>query len=516
MYTLGDIPRKGAKVYPDKTALVFERERLTFKDLNERVNRFANALIDQGCKKGDRLAILSENTHKYIETYFAAAKAGMSVTPLNFRLSKPELIHITNDSEATVFLVGDGYEAMVHEMKKDLINIRLWINMDHQEENRFFYEDMIKAGSPEEPDVPVEENELVILMYTGGTTGLPKGVMLSHRNLLTSTHGLIIAYSLTRHDVECFILPLFHVSFWPVLCVLMVGGTAAILRRPELQEMCRVIQDERCTHIVLVPTLLVWLLDLPNLDDFDLSSLRIITYAGSPMPIEVLRRCMQKFGNIFAQGYGLTEAAPIVTVMHPEDHILEGLRKKLLNSVGKEGAVVEVQVVDSFDNSVKPGRVGEIAVRGKNVMLGYWKNPELTEEALRGGWLHTGDMGTTDEEGYIYLMDRKADMIVTGGENVYPKETEDVLYTHPAVQECAVTSAPDEKWGERVQAVVVKRENHKVSEEELIKYCKEWLAGYKCPKKIEFWENLPKTPVGKILRKDIKAHFWKESVKLIG
>ena len=313
MYTLGDVPRKGAKLYPDKTALVFEGERITFGNLNERVNRFADALIRLGCKKGERLAILSENTHKYMEVYFAAAKAGMSVTPLNFRLSKSELLYIINDSEAVVLVGGDGYENLIQEMRQDLDHIRHYIALDNRTEDNLFYEELIEKGSPEDPLIEVDENELAILMYTGGTTGLPKGVMLSHRNLLTSAHGLIIGFSLTRHDVECFILPMFHASVWPVLCVLMVGGTAAILRRPELQEMLRTIQNEKCTHIVLVPTLLVWILDQPNLDEFDLSSLRIVTYAGSPMPIEVLRRCIRKFGNIFSQGYGLTEAAPIAT-----------------------------------------------------------------------------------------------------------------------------------------------------------------------------------------------------------
>jgi long-chain acyl-CoA synthetase len=516
MYTLGDVPRKGATVHPDKVAIVFERTRLTFREMNERVNRFANALIGIGCKKGDRLVILSENTHKYMEVYFAAAKAGMSVTPLNFRLSDTELTHIANDSEAVVFIMGDGYEECSQAMRDDLKHIRHWIALDGRAKRYLFYEDLIKDAAPTEPEVQVDEDDMMILMYTGGTTGLPKGVMLSHRNLLSAMYGLIIAYSLTRHDIECFILPLFHVSFWPVLCVLMVGGTVVIVRRPDLQETLKEIQNEKCTHIVLVPTLLVWILDLPNLDEYDLSSLRVITYAGSPMAPEVLKRCISKFGNIFGQGYGLTEAGPLATTLYPEDHAFEGPKADLLKSVGKEGATTEVRVLDENDRPAKPGQVGEISVRGKNVMMGYWKNPELSAEVLRGGWLHTGDLGYVDDEGYIYLVDRKADMIVTGGENVYPKETEDVLYENPAVQECAVVSAPDEKWGERVQAVVVLKEGYTITEEELKQHCKKRLAGYKCPKKIEFWNQLPKTPIGKIMRKEVKKHFWQGSKKLIG
>lgn len=509
MYTLGDVPRKGLALYRDRVAMVFEGKSITYGEMDNRVNGLANALINLGLKKGARVTILAENTYKYMEVYFGASKAGISVTPLNFRLSDGELTYIINDCEATLLLVGDGYEERALGLKKDLKSIKTWISLDKRIDGYLFYENLVKDASDTDPMAEVDENDMTILMYTGGTTGLPKGVMLSHRNILTAMYGLIFGYSFTSKDTTCYVLPLFHVSLWPVLCLLMVGGRAVILRRPDLGEILRTIQDYKCTHIVLVPTLLTWLVDDPRSNEFDLSSLRLITYAGSPMPIEVLRRCVQKFGNIFTQGYGLTEAAPLVTVLFKEDHVLEGPKAKLLTSVGKVGLPVEVRIVDENDTPLKPGEVGEIAIRGKNVMMGYWKNPELTAATLRGGWLHTGDMGMIDEDGYIYLVDRKADMIITGGENVYPKETEDVLYAHPAIKECAVVAAPDDRWGERVQAVVVLKAGQTVTEEGLIKHCKSKLAGYKCPKKIEFWDELPKTPIGKILRKDVKKHFWK-------
>jgi long-chain acyl-CoA synthetase len=509
MYTLGDVPRKGLALYRDRVAMVFEGKSVTYREMEDRVNRLANALLDLGLKKGGRVTILAENTYKYMEVYFGAAKAGMSVTSLNFRLSDAELTYITNDCKAIVFFAGDGYEERSLGLKKDLKSIKNWISLDKNTDDYIFYEDLLKRASNADPLIEVDENDMAILMYTGGTTGLPKGVMLSHRNILTAMYGMIIGFSFTFKDTTCYVLPLFHISLWPVLSLLMVGGKAVILRRPDLGEILRTIRDYKCTHIVLVPTLLTWLVDDPRSNEFDLSSLRLITYAGSPMPIEVLRRCVQKFGNIFTQGYGLTEAAPLVTVLFKEDHILEGPKAKLLTSAGKVGLPVEARIVDENDTPLYPGEVGEIVIRGKNIMMGYWKNPELTAATLRGGWLHTGDMGTIDEDGYIYLMDRKADMIITGGENVYPKEVEDVLYTHPAIKECAVIAAPDDRWGERVQAVVVPKSGQAVTEEELIKHCKGKLAGYKCPKKIEFWGELPKTPVGKILRRDVKKHFWK-------
>lgn len=508
MYTLGDIPRKGNALHRKRTAMVFGDTRVTYGDLDNRVNRLANALMESGLKKGGRITILSENTHKYMEVYFAAAKAGLSVTPLNFRLSDEELVYIINDSEATVCFVGEGLEDRAVAIRPALRAVSRYISMDAPRQGFDFYEDILEAAPDSDPNIDVDENEMAILMYTGGTTGLPKGVMLSHRNLMTAHYGLIVGNSFTHRDAVCFSLPMFHVALWPVICHLMVGGKSVILRRPDLGEILDNIEREKCTHLLLVPTVLTWLVDDPRTGRADLSSLRLITYAGSPMPIDVLRRCMARFGPILSQGYGMTEAAPLVTIHFKEDHFVDGPGTRLLASVGKVGVFVEARVVDEDDVRLGPGEVGEICIRGKNVTKGYWKNPELTAKALRGGWLHTGDVGMIDEEGYIFLMDRKADMIITGGENVYPAETENVLYQHPAVGECAVVSAPDERWGERVQAVVVRKQGLSVTEKELIDHCKGRLAGYKCPKSVEFWEELPKTSVGKILRRDIKKHFW--------
>lgn len=515
MYTLGDIPRKSALNFPDFPATAFEGTRLTYKELNDRTNALANGLTGMGYKKGDRVTVLAENTHKYLEIYFAAAKLGMSVTPLNFRLSDSELAHIINDSEAACFLVGDGYEERGLGLKEKLDNIKDWIALDNKTEGCVDYEDLIGNSSTEEPDVDVEENEMAILMYTGGTTGLPKGVMMSHRNIMTALLSMVVSTGFTREDSTCFVLPLFHVSFWPALCILMVGGKVVINRKPDLNGILQLIQDEKCTHINAVPTVYNWLLQFADVDSFDLSSLRSMTYAGSPFPPELLKQCIKKFGNIFAQGYGMTEALG-ATQLAEWDHVLEGDGSHLLASAGKAAACAEVRVVDENDAPLNPGEVGEIVVRGKHVMMGYWKNPELTEKVLRGGWYHTGDMGYMNEDGYLFLVDRKADMIVTGGENVYPREVEDVLYEHPAVMEAAVVSAPDEKWGERVQAAVVLKEGQSATEEDLMAHCREKLGGYKCPKAVEFWDELPKTPVGKILRKDVKKKFWESRERSIG
>ncbi len=507
MYTIGDICRRSARLWPEKTALVYEKTRLTYNQLDERVNRLANALRSQGVAKADRLAVLSENTHKYLEIYFAASKLGISVTPLNFRLADEEICHIVNDSESTVFLVGDGYEDRAGLLKSSMADITLWISMDKEVEDFLFYENMIAEASNEEPGLDPDEDEMAILMYTGGTTGLPKGVMMSHRGLMTAVAGSAIMCGFRRDDTTCFVLPLFHVSFWPAFSVLFVQGTVVINRKPDLNGMLKLIQDEKCTHINAVPTLYGWMLQGADVDAYDLSSLRLITYAGSPFPQELLKQCISKFGPIFEQAYAMTECIG-GTFLLKEDHVLEGERSKLLSSAGKPCVIVDVSVKDEDDKDLPPGEIGEIVIRGKSMMMGYWKNPELTARTIRNGWYHTEDMGYLDEDGYLFLVDRKADMIVTGGENVYPKEVEDVLYQHPAVAMAAVVSAPDAKWGERVQAAVVLKPDQKTTQDELIAHCKTRLAGYKCPKTVDFWDQLPTTPVGKILRKDVKKKFW--------
>ncbi len=514
MYLLGDIPKKGAVRFPEQEAIVFEKERLTFKQLNQRVNRFANALHNLGYKKGQRLAVLSENTHKFMEIYFAAAKLGMSVTPLNFRLSDAEIEYIISDSESICLIAGNGYEDRILAMKDRLSCIKDMIMMDNKGKESLFYDDLILDATDSEPGISVDENDMIVLMYTGGTTGRPKGVMMSHRNLMTAFISMGLTMEFNSRDVTCFILPLFHVSFWPAMTLLLTGGKVVISRKPDVKEILTLISIEKCTHINTVPTIYNWLLRAPDIDQYDLSSLKSMSYAGSPMPREILKKCISKFGLVFEQAYGSTEALG-VTFFPAKDHAFGGEQSKRLVSAGKEMLCADVRVVDENDVPVKSGEIGEVVVCGKHVMMGYWKNSELTEETVVNGWHHMGDMAYQDEEGYLFLVDRKADMIITGGENVYPKETEDVLYEHPAVMECAVVSAPDEKWGERVQAVVILIKGMSVTQKELIAHCKKNLAGYKCPKIIEIWDELPKTAVGKILRKDVKASFWKGSARSI-
>jgi len=507
MYTLADLPRNGAALYGHRTAVVFEGTTMSYAELNRRVNRAAHALIGFGVRPGERIAILADNSERYLEAYLAAAKLGVSVTPLNIRLSDRELDHIVRDSEAVAIVAGDGYEKQALGLLSAPA-VRLGLSLDHDIDGLHSYAEAVVHASSDEPDperYQVSEDDLAVLMYTGGTTGSPKGVMLSHRNVMTAAIATVMHCGFTKDDATCFVLPIFHVSWWPVISLLLVGGKVVIVRKPDVPEILRLIQDERCTHMNLVPTLYRLLLDAAPVGSHDLSSLRILTYAGSPFPVEVLRRAIDVFGPVFVQGYGATETAggPI-TMFAADDHHLTGPDADLLASAGKPAVCSQVKIVDDADERLGPGRIGEVCARGKHIMTGYWKNPELTGKALQGGWYHTGDLGYLDERGYLFLTDRKADMIITGGENVYPTEVENVLYTHPAVLECSVVGVPNQRWIEIVHAVVVPRDNVEVSAEEIIEHCHRSLAGYKCPKKVTFVSALPQTAIGKISRKAIK------------
>jgi acyl-CoA synthetase (AMP-forming)/AMP-acid ligase II len=517
MRVLGDIPRKNAKLYPDKVCVVFEDERSTWRQFNERINRLAHGLMGMGLSKGDHLAVLMENCPQYLELYFAAAKCGIPVVPLNFRLSLDELTHIMNHSDSVALAVGAEYVARTESLRPGLPAVRHYIAVDGPVEGMQYYEDLISAGSPDEPSIEVDEDDMAILMYTGGTTGLPKGVMLSHRNILTSLMGILTGFSFELNDSTLFVLPLFHISLWAALVHLCLGASVVIVKRPDLGAILGLAQRERVTHVNMVPTLYAWLVNYPQLDKYDLSSIRFMSYAGSPMPVEVLRACIQRFGPILGQGYGLTEAAPLVSWLMPEDHVLDGPPEKVrrLQSAGREAINVDVRVVDEDGRDVEPGQVGEIVVRGANVTAGYWKDPELTAETIVNGWLHTGDMATVDDEGYMYIVDRKHDMIISGGENIYPREIEEVLYRHPAVLEAAVVGVPDETWGEAVKAVVVLKPGQSATEQELIDFCKADLASYKKPRSVEFVAALPKTTIGKILRREVKKKYWEGRERLV-
>ena len=408
MEHLGDIARLGAKKYGGKDAIVFENERLSYRELNERINRLANALVHRGCQVGDRLAIMAKNSHHYLEVYLAAAKIGMSVVPLNFLLRDEALSQIIADSEAVILFAGDGYTGRCARMKHALDNVRDWISLERRCAGFDYYEALLDSATAEEPEISVDPESMCVLAYTNGTTAPPKGVMLAHKNVLASATSTIDLMQFHRFDTGCFVQPFFKTEIFTAFSLLMVGGKVAINRQVDRREILRLLQDEKCTYIHMAPALYDWLQQDPEFDDYDLTSLRVMLYSGSTFAQEKLISCVKRFWKPFAQTYGVTETSGCsVTALMSDDHILEGPGSQRLASAGKPVAGVDVRIVDSDENPVQPGKIGELAVKSQNVMMGYWKEPQLTQEILTNGWLHTGDLGYVDSDGYVYITGHK-------------------------------------------------------------------------------------------------------------
>ena len=511
MRTLGDITTRYAKLTPDKEALVFEDTRLTWKMFHERANRLANWLVSKGGKKGETVSALAQNCNQYYELYFAAFKTGMIMAPVNYRLSPGEMIYLLNHSDARILFVGGEYFDFVAEHIDEMEHVETLVSFDGPTPGMEDYEIILAVSSPRDPDVDIDESDVALISYTGGTTGLPKGAMLTHRNLITTLRTIALMGSLTSDYITLQVLPPFHLTIWQTLMVLYVGGTSVLNKKVDLPHILGLFGKEKITHINLVPVLLNWMMKVPDLDKYDFSTLEYITYGGAPIPEAVLEECIRRLTPNFAQGYGLTESTMLATALTSEYHVIsdDPVAKKRLQSAGREILHADVRVVDEDGVELPPGQIGEIIIRGPNVMKGYWKDPELTSERIRGEWLYSNDMGYFDQDWFLYIVDRKADMIITGGENVYPAEVENVIYQLPAVLEAAVVSAPDERWGETVAASIVLRKGSELSEEELIRFCKDRLAGYKCPRIVRFVPTLPKSPIDKIVRKEVREEYWK-------
>lgn len=495
---------KTAGKYPGKIAFIFEGQRETYAEFINRANRVANGLVGWGLKKGEKVATLFFNCPAMCESYFGIIKAGGVMVPLNARLSWRELAALADHSDARFLIFDEEFRETVGSMRPNLSKVEKYILVGHGLPERVFsYEKFLESSSPEEPKVEISEDDDLMIVYTAGTTGAPKGVLVTHRNYIWSALNGATDMSLGHEDINLVVFPIFHTgglaSFF--MRVLM-GCTFVLMKKMDVREMLKTIEREKVTSMAMVPTVLISLLQLPDLKSYDTSSVKMYTSSAAVFPVKVKNQFHQVFPNAaLYEVYGLSEGCGTGTVLLPQD----AYRK--IACVGKAFTHHEVKVVDEKRKEVVPGEVGEIVLRGPLVMKGYYKDPQATAETIPDGWLHTGDMARVDEEGYIYIVDRRKDIIVSGGINIYPREIEEVLYTHPKIAEAAVIGVPDEKWGETLKALIVPKERQALAEEEVIAFCKESLASYKKPTSVEFLPSLPKNAAGKVLKTELRKKY---------
>jgi len=512
--TYADIVYRNALLYPEDVTFKYGSERVTFGQFNVRVNSLIDGLHSLGVRKGDVIGVLSWNCLEYADVYGAAMKGGFIASPFNPRLLANELEYIINYSEANTLFVGPELVGMVETLRSRLAKVKNFISVEGRAPDMICHQDLLSTGPKEEPDVQVDEEDPLFIFYTSGTTGVPRGALYTHARAMDDTRRSCIGLCLEKENKQVHVMPLFHVggakTFWAYF---FVGASNVILpqRSFDAAATLQAIQDEKGTDIHMVATHLAAFLAVPDVDRYDLRSLKRMFYAASPMPLELLKRGIEKWGPVFIQAYGATEDGPFVTMLTRQQHNLLDRppeEQKALTSAGFPLIGAHVRIVSDEGDDVEPGEVGEIIVRSKAIMQEYWLKPEETRNTLVAGWIHTGDMGRYDEKGYIYIVDRKRDMIVSGGENIFPREVEEILYRHPAIYEAAVIGIPDEYWVEKVHAVVVLREGASATAQEVIDFCKQNLARYKSPKSVEFVEALPKNPGGKILKRDLRERYW--------
>ena len=504
---------------PDQIAVRFGDRARTFREFADRVARLAGALQGLGLRPGGRVAMLALNSDRYLEYQMAVPWAGGVLNPCNIRWSAAEIAYSLDDSETAILLVDDALLTLVNSIRESSACLRQFVYCGEGEApaGMHDYETLI-AGTAPVADAVRRGEDLAGIFYTGGTTGFPKGVMLSHDNLVSSALGIASDGMGPPGSVYLHAAPMFHLAdmgfaspHW------LAGNTHSIIASFDPEALLQAIERDRVTHVVLVPTMIQMLVDHPAFSEpRDLSSLRILAYGASPISEALLDRVMEALPNVgFVQGYGMTELSPLAALLPPYYHTPEGRKLGKLRAAGRAGTCVELRIVDEEGRDVPRGTVGEVTVRGPNVMQGYWNKPEQTAAAVRDGWMHTGDGAYMDMDGFIYVVDRMKDMIISGGENVYSSEVENALSRHPAVAGSAVIGIPSADWGETVHAVVVLKAGQEAAPEALIAHCKGLIAGYKCPRSIAVVDALPLSGAGKILKTTLREPYWRDHKRQI-
>ncbi|MDP5063732.1 MAG: AMP-binding protein [Haliea sp.] len=509
---IGKIPAKTARLEPTREALidVSSGRRVTFGDLDERVRRLGNALTDQlGLVKGARVAVLARNCIEYMEVYYGCARVGLIVQPLNWRLGGSELLKIASGGEPVVLLYSAEYGDVAATLATQAGIPRSFAFGEGSDGS---YEALLSQASAEEPvqSAAVGDDDPVLILYTGGTTGESKGALHTHRSLFAGMINQTVAERIVPSDVYMLTGQMFHIPVGLAMNY-MAHGCPLVLINFEAKLALEVIQRERVSAFLGITTMLNWMMAVANFDDYDLSSLRNIQYGGGPMPHSVVKAALDAFPCTLIQGYGQTEGMTM-SFLSQEDHsnAVAGIHPERLSSCGREGFMTTIKLVDVRGELVPRDGVtpGEILVQSEANMVGYWQRPELTADTLRDGWMYTGDVAVWDEEGYIFIVDRAKDMIISGGENIYSTQVEAAIHQHPAVLESAVFGVPDAEWGESVKAVVVLKPGMQATEQDIITTASQHLASYQKPRSVDFVDSLPKAPTGKILKRELRDPYW--------
>jgi acyl-CoA synthetase (AMP-forming)/AMP-acid ligase II len=498
---------------PDAELAVQGSRHVTYREADEQVNRLANALLGAGLRAGDRFAYLSKNSIEYAYMFYAASRAGVVPVPLNYRLAPPEWRYIVDDARARLLIARGEYASAIAPVCGELTTVERLVALDADQVPSGFedYASFVGGAPATRPAVHVAPGDDVYQMYTSGTTGRPKGAVLTHGALTAHLSQASFALTGVAAERALVVAPMYHAAAaLMTFSTVWFGGTLFIQEDFHPVHAVQAMSEERIGRALLVPAMIqACLVMVPDVAQREYPELRYIVYGASPISEATLRHALEVFRCEFLQGYGMTETTAAVTYLLPSDHRRAlGGEPSLLLSAGRAMVGTEVRVVDAEDRDVPVGEVGEVIARGPQLMRGYWNLPEASEEALRGGWMHTGDAGRLDAEGYLYISDRVKDMIVSGGENVYPREVEEVLFQHEAVADVAVIGVPDERWGEAVKAIVVLREGVEVAAVEIVEFCRGRLAGYKRPQSVEFVAVLPRNPSGKVLKRELREPYW--------
>lgn len=508
-----------AREHADTAFAVMGAREVSYGDALTRANRLANSLIDAGLGVGDRIAYLAKNSIDYALLYYGCSKAGVVPVPLNYRLAPPEWEFIIGDAGARMLISQPEFAAGIDSVRGGLPKVERFLCVDGEAKGWESYDDFVTSGSDRSPDRDIEPAADVYQMYTSGTTGRPKGAVIQHQAVTSQLYQGSMAFGGSPGDRTLVVAPMYHAAAALVaLSTVQTGGTLFIQEDFVPADAVRALAEEHIRMALLVPAMIQFcLVAVPDVAERRYDDLELLVYGASPIAEETLRSALKVFGCDFIQGYGMTEVTAAATYLFAEDHrqALAG-RPELLLSAGRPVLGTQIRIVDDQGAPVPNGTIGEVAIRGPQTMRCYWNRPDATAESLRGGWMHTGDAGIVDDEGYLYIQDRVKDMIVSGGENVYPREVEDVLFEHPAVADAAVIGIPSERWGEEVKAVIVLKQGEQANAEDILEHCRGKLGGYKQPRSVDFIAELPRNPSGKVLKKDLREPYWEGHDRRVG